>query len=284
MPYRTCHCSICLSSFGHMLLYFLFIKNRVHSLVADFSDVNITIPDNYNFLEEYPECDFGPLVQNCGCCYAMTALKALAHRYCKYFHTQIVLSHQYFVNCDILNHGCEGGNERMVYYYLEQHGVPTVECHPWQSIKYYKPEVCHKCTDGKPMILFKAKKKATKHYIGIDNIKKGIMIDGPVSASVVSDFNFVWYRDGLYRSTANSADYNNVANHSIEIHGWGTFENGTQYWLVQNAFGKIWGQGGMMKMPLGFNEGYIEDGVYGPTPDIDFDKLKEIQIQTNKTI
>ena len=49
------------------------------------------------------------------------------------------------------------------------------------------------------------------------------------------------------------------------------FENGTQYWIVQNAFGTKWGQNGMMKMILGVDEGYIESGVYGPTPDLDID-------------
>ena len=253
------------------LYLILFIKNPLHTLVPDFSNVNITIPDYYNFLEEYPECDFGPLVQNCGCCYAMTALKSLAHRFCKLTHHRIVFSHQYFVNCDFFNLGCNGGNERLVFYYLEQHGIPDVVCHPWQAIKYYKPDVCHKCADGKSLRLFKAKKRGTKHYIGIDNIKKGIMLDGPVSASVVSDYNFIWYKDGLYRSSSDSSSYNNEANHTVEIHGWGTFENGTQYWLVQNAFGSNWGQNGMMKIILGVDEGYIESGVYGPTPDWDLD-------------
>ena len=63
--------------------------------------------------------------------------------------------------------------------------------------------------------------------------------------------------------------YNNEANHTVEIHGWGQFENGTQYWLVQNAFGTKWGQEGMMKMILGKNEGYIESGVYAAMPDLD---------------
>ena len=270
-----------------MLLFLLFIKNPLHTQVADFSGINVTLPDHYNFLEEYPECDIGPLIQWCGCCYAVSALKSLAHRFCKLTGVPIVFSHQYFINCDVLNSGCDGGNERVVLYYLEQHGIPTVHCHPWQSIKYYKPDVCQKCVDGKSPRFFKAKKRGTKHYIGVDNIKKGIMLDGPVSASLVSDFNFVWYKDGLYRSSANSSHYVNEANHTIIIHGWGKYENGTEYWLVQNAFGERWGQNGLMKMILGFNEGFIESGVFAPTPDLDPVKAADFRVRvlnmTNST-
>ena len=237
-------------------------------MAPDFSDVKIDIPKNYNFLEEYPECDFGPLVQNCGCCFAMTALKSLAHRYCRATHKMLVLSHQYVVNCDVLNQGCSGGNERNVFYFLENHGVPDDDCIPWQAIKVYKPETCKKCYTNKPMKFFKALKRSTRHYIGIDNIKKGILLEGPVSASLTSDYNFVWYREGLYTSTSNGHDFNGGANHTIEIMGWGEFDNGTQYWLVQNAFGTKWGMKGMMKMMLGTNEGYIEDNVVSALPDL----------------
>ena len=251
-----------------MLLFFLLIKNPSHTFIADFSKENVTIPSHYNFLEEYPECDFGPLVQNCGCCYAITPLKSLAHRFCRATHKQIVFSHQYMINCDEFNLGCNGGNERTVFYYLEQHGVPDINCHPWRAEKVYNPGVCKKCMDGKRMKLYKAVKKSTKHYIGIDNIKLGIMLEGPVSASLVSDNNFVWYREGLYTSTNNGQDYNNMANHTVEIHGWGTFDNGTQYWIVQNAFGTKWGHQGLMEMKLGSNEGYVESGIYAAMPDL----------------
>ena len=199
----------------------------------------------------------------------MTALKSLAHRFCRATRKQLVLSHQYFVSCDIFNRGCNGGNEKSVFYYLEQHGVPSDECVPWQSIKEPTDDLCHKCYNNRPMKFFRAKKGSTKHYIGIDNIKKGIMLEGPISTSLISDYNFVWYRDGLYTSYYDaSSSYNDLGNHTVEIHGWGTFENGTQYWLVQNAFGVIWGQNGMMKMVLGRDEGYIERGMIAAEPDL----------------
>jgi C1A family cysteine protease len=251
-----------------MFFAFLFIKNMLHTSMIDFSDVDVDIPKNYSFLEAYPECDFGPLVQNCGCCFAITPLKSLAHRYCRATHKMLVLSHQYVVNCDVYNQGCEGGNERNVFYLLENYGVPDEDCFPWQAIKEYKPERCKKCYGNKPMKFFKALKRSTRHYVGIDNIKKGIFLEGPVSASVTSDYNFIWYREGLYTSTANSMNYNEAANHTVVILGWGEYPNGTQYWLVQNAFGTMWGTNGVMKMLLGTNEGYIEDNVVGALPDL----------------
>lgn len=252
-----------------MLISFLiFIRNLNHTMLADFSNVSVELPPYYNFLEEYPECDFGPLVQNCGCCYVYSAIKSLAHRYCRALRKRVQFSAQYIISCDLFNLGCGGGNEKAVFYYLEQHGVPDIECSPWRNIRSHDQEVCTKCVNGKTMKLYYAKKRSTKHYRGIDNIKKAIMLEGPLSASIVSDYRFVWYRDGLYMSSIDSSTYDDQANHTVEIHGWGTLENGTQYWIVQNSFGPIWGQNGLMKLRMGTNEGYVETYMLAAQPDL----------------
>jgi hypothetical protein len=38
------------------------------------------VPKQYNFLHEFPECDFGPTIQACGPCYAYGPIKAMSHR------------------------------------------------------------------------------------------------------------------------------------------------------------------------------------------------------------
>lgn len=237
-------------------------------MVKDYSNVKVDLPDYYNFLEEYPHCDFGPLVQNCGCCYVYSAIKTLSHRICRAIGRQFLLSAQYLIACDLFNLGCGGGNEKAAFYYLEQHGAPEIECQPWQEIKSYTPDVCTKCVDGKPFKLYRAKLRSTKPVHGIENIKKAIYLEGPLSASLISDYGFVWYREGMYTTSVSSNGYADLANHTVEIHGWGTYENGTQYWIVQNAFGPRWGSNGLMKMQMGVNSGYVESYMIGVEPEL----------------
>ncbi|EAY13919.1 Clan CA, family C1, cathepsin B-like cysteine peptidase [Trichomonas vaginalis G3] len=237
-------------------------------MLKDYSDVKVDLPSYYNFLEEYPECDFGPLSQNCGCCYIFSAVKTLSHRFCRALRRQILLSTQYLIACDLSNLGCNGGNEKAVFYYLENHGTPELDCQPWQEIRSYEPKVCTKCVDDKPFKLYHAKMRSTRVIHGIENIKKAIYLEGPLSASVISDYGFTWYREGLYRTQVSSDEYNDASNHTVEIHGWGTFDNGTEYWIVQNAFGPRWGCSGLMKMQMGVNAGYIESYMLSVEPEL----------------
>ena len=58
----------------------------------DLGNVSIKLPKSYDFLKEYPQCDFGPLSQECGCCYAYGPLKAMSHRFCKALGRNVQLS------------------------------------------------------------------------------------------------------------------------------------------------------------------------------------------------
>ena len=231
------------------------------------SNIQVDLPKSYNFLEAYPECDFGPLRQECGCCYAYGAIKAMSHRFCRATHKQVVLSSQYVVACDIADNGCVGGCERSVFYFMEQHGLTTRECHPFQNIEKYDHQFCEKCSN--PDVEFKLYRSvygSTTHYVTIEGIKKALYLYGPMSASIATDQAFAQYHGGIY--TSSHKGYIEAGNHAVELIGWGE-EDGVPYWIILNQYGTFWGENGTMRIKMGTNEGLIESFIYGATPLIE---------------
>ena len=67
-------------------------------------------------------------------------------------------------------------------------------------------------------------------------------------------------------------DYNtNAYGHVVRIIGWGV-QNGIDFWLIANSWGKGWGDEkdrGVFKMIRGINNCNIEKWVMGPIPKVD---------------
>lgn len=72
--------------------------------------------------------------------------------------------------------------------------------------------------------------------------------------------------DGVYNRAVTMND-NDEGYHAVVITGWGTSPNGDKYWWVRNSWGKNWGLGGYIKLPLGANYVSIETDVWGIVPD-----------------
>lgn len=224
---------------------------------------DVEIPESYNFLEEYPQCDFGPLLQECGSCFAYGPLKSLSHRICRASGKKTLLSAQYFVACDVLDSGCNGGCSRTAMYFLEQHGVSDISCHPWQNVQNYSSEFCSKCVNGSDAYLYKTKIGSTRQLTSVNAIKEEIYIYGPVAASVETNPKFKAYKGGIYK--APFTDWTTARTHSVEIIGWGV-ENGEEYWIVLNQYGIHWGENGRIRIGTGRDYARIESYVYAADP------------------
>jgi cathepsin B len=226
------------------------------------SSYNVTLPAAHDFLAAHPLCDFGPLSQECGRCCASGPLKAMSHRFCRALGRQVLLSSQFVVSCDLADNGCE----RSVFHFMEQRGITDASCHPWRGKTTYDRRFCESCASGAPMRLYRAAHASTARFVGTDDIKKAIILEGPVSASIAIDPGFARYRGGIYRSSLRRPV--EAGNHAVEIVGWG-IEKGEQFWIISNQYGKAWGEGGKMRIRMGTNEGLIEGFVYAATPLIE---------------
>lgn len=77
-----------------------------------------------------------------------------------------------------------------------------------------------------------------------DQIKAEVYARGPVSCTIYATaFLEFEYTGGIY------AEYKRVlyGNHVVSIVGWGVSDEGVEYWIVRNSWGRAWGEDGFYR-------------------------------------
>lgn len=124
-------------------------------------------------------------------------------------------------------------------YIKENGGVDTEKSYPYEGID----DTCH---------FNKKNVGATdKGFVDVpsgdeDALMKAIATVGPVSIAIdASRESFQFYQSGVYvEPTCDSQ----ALDHGVLAVGYGTDENGVDYWLVKNSWGTTWGDKGYVKM------------------------------------
>ena len=89
-----------------------------------------------------------------------------------------------------------------------------------------------------------------------DQIRADIAKNGPIEVGMWEFDGFESYKHGIYERPKWSTQW--LGGHAVVITGWGV-EKGMDYWLVQNSYGRKWGEKGYFRIRRGTNEAGIED-------------------------
>ncbi|XP_043529776.1 procathepsin L-like [Frieseomelitta varia] len=196
--------------------------------------------------------------KQCGSCWAFSATGALEGQHFLRTGVLVSLSEQNLIDCSGKNgnHGCNGGATAVAFQYIQDNGGLDKEAnYPYEA----KNDNCRYDAVNKGA--------SDNGFVCIpvgdeQKLKAAVATKGPVSVAIdASHQSFQFYSEGIYYEPKCSSQN---LDHGVLVVGYGTDENGQDYWLVKNSWSEAWGNNGYIKMARNKQNhcGIATDAVY----------------------
>jgi len=215
---------------------------------------------------------------DCGSCYVVATTRMLTsrHRIRQQNPGLESFSISFPLHCSEYNQGCNGGYAFLVSRWSQDVGLVPKSCGKYRTSGGCSVE----CDVGK---LEKKWRADNHHYVGgyyggstEQEMMRELVHKGPLVASFEPKNDLMYYSGGIYTSVPNArAEWERV-DHAVLLVGYGE-EDGKKYWLLQNSWGKGWGENGYFRMARGTDESGIESIVV--SADVVEDTRPEIMLQ-----
>jgi len=182
--------------------------------------------------------------KHCGSCWAFSAVGALESQLFIHNKTNsdapVRLSEQNLVDCDDSNGGCEGGFMDKAYDFIKTNGgIDTEESYTYTGNKddcSYKPENSGGSVEG---------------YVVVPSgdemaLTAAIFEMGPIAVAIDANHtSFQLYKEGVIDEPDCSTT---ILGHAALAVGFGTTDDGVDFYIVKNSWGEGWGENGYMRM------------------------------------
>lgn len=248
--------------------YLVYVKGRVvgkdHAArVASLKEHKVTVPPHMlprDVIWKGTPAD-SPVKDQaaCGSCWAFSAAGAFESALYRLHGAQQLLSEQNLIDCnwegDLGNTGCFGGDQpRALQWILQTGGLATEESYPYRGVN----DFCRNTSDKVPLtgeiVIVKGGEQA---------LKEALFTKGPMAVSVdAASDAFRFYAGGVFsdeRCSTAAADLD----HAVLISGYGTTDNGEDYWLVKNIWSPYWGEEGYIYITRSPNDcGIATEPIY----------------------
>lgn len=124
-------------------------------------------------------------------------------------------------------------------YIKDNHGIDTEKSYPYEA------------EDDKCRYNPKTSGATDRGFVDVptgdeNKLKAALATIGPVSVAIdASHESFQFYSTGVYFEPECSPDN---LDHGVLAVGYGTDDDGQDYWIIKNSWGESWGDGGYVKM------------------------------------
>jgi cathepsin L len=178
----------------------------------------------------------------CGSCWAHSTAASIEGAWAIKKGVLNSLSAQQLVDCteSYGNNGCNGGLIDPSYQYIiDNQGIDTESSYPYEA----QTKTCR----------FKRQNVGAtiSSFVDIEtqsesSLQSAVLNIGPISGAIDAGQNsFQFYQSGVYYEPRCSPT---MLDHGINIVGYGSTSNGTQYYIVKNMWGTNWGMQGYVLM------------------------------------
>jgi len=170
----------------------------------------------------------------CGSCWAFSTVAFLESQTLIKNNKGQTFSEQQLVDCDkVSDQGCNGGLMQTAFDYIQQKGLESDSKYPYKA----KDQACK--YDASSVV---AKVKNVQCYEDqtATQVKQYLNSVGPLAIAVDAT-DFQSYDSGILSCSAYGLD------HGVLLVGYGN-ENGQDFWIVKNSWGKNWGESGFIRV------------------------------------
>jgi len=184
---------------------------------------------------------------NCGSCWAISAVEAVEAQLQRAGHSDVSVSPQALVDC-VPNPkhcggsgGCDGATGELAYAFMRDYGIPLEDKLPYTA----KTEQCPENP------LSGAYPASTRVRVGTWDalpsnqakpLMQALVSQGPVVVAVDGNSWFN-YESGIF----DGCDKDATLGHAVLAKGFGQ-DSGHDYWLIQNSWGRSWGEQGHIRL------------------------------------
>ncbi|KAG5191392.1 hypothetical protein JKP88DRAFT_231214 [Tribonema minus] len=178
---------------------------------------------------------------SCGSCWSFSTTGSMEGAYFLKTKKLVSFSEQMLVDCDSYDSGCGGGLMDFSFHWIQENGGICAEAdYPYEAINdQCKSDAC-KVVPGTNVA----------SWVDVDQDMKSLMKavkKQPVSVAIEADESaFQFYSGGVLMNGCGTS-----LDHGVLLVGYGTTEDGVDYWTLKNSWGPSWGDAGYIRVLRG---------------------------------